>query len=87
MKVSKHQKDILEKYYFDISNPAAYAGSEKLFRVLGKKYPNTFTKSVIDAWLTSIDSYSVLKTPRRRIKTPRVVVTRIHEQLDRFNFG
>lgn len=86
MKVSDRQKNILEEYYFNISNPAAYAGSEKLFRVLNKKYPRVFTKSTIDAWLTSIDAYSVSKTPRRKVKTPRVVVTYIHEQLrDRFN--
>lgn len=40
MKVTKRQSEILDKYYFDISNPAAYAGSEKVFRVLNKKYPN-----------------------------------------------
>lgn len=81
-KLSYRQKKILNDYYFNVSNPAAYGGSEKLFRVLNKKYPNVFTKSAIDAWLRSVDAYSVSKTPRRRFKTPKVVVTHIHEQLE-----
>lgn len=82
VKVTDQQKKILNDYYFNISNPAAYAGPEKLFRVLNEKYPNVFTKSAIAAWLTSVDAYSVSKTPRRRFKTSRILVTRIHEQLE-----
>ena len=29
-----------------------------------------------------MDAYSVSKTPRRKFKTPRVLVTHIHEQLE-----
>ena len=49
--------------------------------MLNKKYPKKFTKSAIDNWLTSVDAYSISKTPRR-YKTPRVVVTHINEQLE-----
>ena len=81
-KVSERQRKILNDYYFDISNPASYAGSTKLYKFLNKKYPNVFTKSPIDAWLTGVDAYSVFKKTRKKFKTPRVVVTHIHEQLE-----
>ena len=82
MKLSKRQKNILNNYYFDVSNPAAYAGPDKLFRALNKKYPNVFSRTAINAFLSGVDSYTESKTPRRRFHTPKVLVTDLYDQLE-----
>ena len=41
----KHR--ILQQYYFNAENPAAFSGSSKLFRVLEKRYPGAFTLDYI----------------------------------------
>ncbi|XP_052761971.1 uncharacterized protein LOC128204608 [Mya arenaria] len=76
------KNNILEKFYFDEKNPAAYAGPQKLFRVIAKKYPGEFTLSYIKQWLGSQDAYSLQKPRRHKFKTANVRVTSIGEQLD-----
>ena len=70
------------QHEFEKESDRSQTSDLKNYSMLNKKYPNIFTKSAISAWLTSIDSYSVSKTPRRRFKTPKVVVTHLHEQLE-----
>ncbi|MES9880676.1 MAG: DDE-type integrase/transposase/recombinase [Sedimenticola sp.] len=77
-----NKKRVLEDYYFNIKNPAAYGGVEKLYRVLTRRYPGQFTRKYIDKWLEGVDSYSVLKQVRRKFRTPNVRVTSIDEQFD-----
>ncbi len=75
-----NRKRILENYYFNVKNPAAYAGLEKLYRVLARRYPGQFSRKYIEKWLEGVDSYSVLKQVRRKFRTPNVRVTSIDEQ-------
>ena len=76
------KKQILERYYFNTKNPAAFAGAQKLFNVLDKKYPGTFTVKFIQQWLNDQDAYSLQKSRRHRFKTASVRVSGIGEQLD-----
>ncbi|XP_053390201.1 uncharacterized protein LOC128553113 [Mercenaria mercenaria] len=78
----KEKENILEEYYFNAKNPAAYAGAQKLFQVLNKKYPGLFTITYIKRWLNNQDAYSLQKPRRHRFKTANVRVTSIGEQLD-----
>ena len=74
--------DILRQYYFTEKNPAAFAGAQKLYSVLRKKYPVVFTITYINQWLNDQDNYSLQKSRRHRFKTANVRVTAIGEQLD-----
>lgn len=76
------KEQILKKYYFNPANAGAYAGSQKLFKVLDKKYPGKFSLSFIRQWLNNQDSYSLQKQLRHRFKTANVRVTSIGEQFD-----
>jgi hypothetical protein len=78
----KEKNNILQKYYFETKNPAAYAGAQKVFQVLDKKYSGVFTKAYIKQWLNDQDAYSLQKTRRHKFKTANVRVTSIGEQLD-----
>lgn len=77
-----NKKQILEKYYFDVKNPAAFGSEIKLYKVLKERYPGKFTRAYIRKWLEGVDSYSVLKQVRRKFRTPNVRVTFIDEQFD-----
>ncbi|XP_052768010.1 uncharacterized protein LOC128230882 [Mya arenaria] len=79
---NKEKEDILERYYFDEKNPAAYAGAQKLFRVLDDKYPGIFSVSYVKQWLNDQDAYSLQKPRRHKFKKANVRVTAIGEQLD-----
>jgi hypothetical protein len=79
---NKEKEQILQQYYFDEKNPAAYAGAQKLFGVLDKKYPGLFTITGIKQWLNDQDAYSLQKPRRYRFKTANVRVSAIGEQLD-----
>ena len=74
--------DILRQYYFTEKNPAAFAGAQKLYSVLRKKYPVVFTITYINQWLNDQDNYSLQKSRRHRFQTANVRVTAIGEQLD-----
>lgn len=73
---------ILETYYFDPKHPGAYAGPEKLLKVLRKKYPGVFTLGYISNWLSNQDAYALQKPVRHRFRTANVRVTSINEQWD-----
>ena len=81
MDKTKKEK-ILKEYYFNPAHAGAYAGPQKLFRVLDKKYPGQITLSFIQQWLNNQDSYSIQKQVRRRFRTPNDRVTFIGEQFD-----
>ena len=83
IRMDKEQKEtILSTYYYNDKNPGAFRGPRKLFLVLQKKYPGVFTLPFIRKWLNDQDSYSLLKEPRHRFKTAKVLVTSIDEQFD-----
>jgi hypothetical protein len=73
---------ILETEYFNPERPAAYAGPQKVFSVLRRKYPGLFTLEYISKWLSKQDAYAVQKPIRHRFKTANVRVTSINEQWD-----
>ena len=73
---------ILRDYYYNDKNPSAFGRPQKLYRVLQKKYPGDFSLYFIKKWLNNQDSYSLLKEPRHRFQTSRVLVTSIDEQFD-----
>ena len=78
----KRKKEILRDYYFDEGNAGAFAGPRKLFLVLKKKYPGSFSESFIRSWLHDQDSYSLQKPTRHRFKTANVRVSGINDQWD-----
>ena len=79
---NQEKEDILRGYYFNDKNPAAYAGAQKLYSVLNKKYPGLFTITYLKKWLSDQDAYSLQKARRHRFKTANVRVTAIGEHLD-----
>jgi IS30 family transposase len=79
---NEEKKNILQRFYYEEKNPAAYAGAQKLFSVLNKKYPGVYTISGIKQWINDQDAYSLQKPRRLKFKTANVRVTAIGEQLD-----
>ena len=79
---SSAKKTILEKYYYKVSNPAAFSSPERLYKILKKKYPGIFSKYFIQKWLDGIDSYSVQKQARHKFKTLQVRVNSIDAQFE-----
>lgn len=73
---------ILRTNYFDPKKPGAYAGPDKLFKVLSKEYPGKFTRDIVSKWLSKQDAYALQKPVRHRFKTANVRVTFIDEQWD-----
>ena len=81
--MDKEEKDtILNKFYFQETNPAAYSGPQKLFQVISKKYPGVFSLAYVKQWLNDQDAYSLQKPRRHRFKTASVRVSSLGEQLD-----
>ena len=54
----------------------------RLYKVLNKKYPGTFSKHFIQKWLDGVDSYSVQKQARHRFKTLQIRVNSIDAQFE-----
>ena len=76
------KEKILENYYFDVNNKAAYRGPKKLYLTLSKKYPGVFSLHYITQWLNKQDSYATSKQVRRKVRTPAVHVSSVDEQFD-----
>lgn len=74
------KEKLLEKYYRNVANPAAFAGPQKLYRVLRKKYPGQFSQRDIEKWLNNQDAYAIQRQVRHRFRTPNVRVSFIDEQ-------
>ena len=82
MEKKTEKETILEKYYFNSSNPAAFSGPQKLYRVLKTKYPGQFSLPFIKRWLNNQDEYSIQRQVRHRFKTPNIRVSHINEQFE-----
>ena len=78
----EERKNILQQYYFNITNRGSFAGAKTLYQILNKKYPKQFTVYFIQKWLNTQDSYSLQKQVRHKFKTPQVRVSSIREQCD-----
>ena len=75
-------KQFLEKDYFDLGNPASFAGPQRLYRYL--KREGNFDvryRDVVD-WLKSKDAYSLHRQTRKPKRRSRVVVEGIDSQWD-----
>lgn len=73
---------ILKKIYYDLSSAGAYAGPDKLYRVLKAQGVKDIGKHTITKWLHNQDSYSLQKPARNTFKKAKVVVSGIDDQFD-----
>lgn len=62
----------LEQVYFDPKWPAAYAGPEKVYRMLPKKFKRVPFKEV-KQWLQDQDSYSLSRDVKRKFRRSRII--------------
>ena len=71
----------LQSNYFNPQHPGAFAGPQKVRRILNKHnfYP---TLKSIKAWLQNQDAYSLLRPTRYRFKRQRVVTSGIDDLWD-----
>ena len=65
-------KEFLKGYYFNPSNPGAFAGPAKVRKVLEQKGFNAKLKD-IQQWLQDQDAYSLLKPTKYKFKRNRIV--------------
>ena len=73
------KEELLKKLYYDLTNPAAYAGISKLLQEAKKHDSNISTEDVED-WLKSQLAYTFHKPIRLNFKTMPVVVHQTDEQ-------
>lgn len=73
---------LLEKTYYKLSNPGAYLGPDKLYRVLKSKGITHIGKHKVRKWLHNQDSYGLRKELRRHFTRTRVIVSGINDQFD-----
>jgi hypothetical protein len=73
---------LLEKAYYDLSNPGAYLGPDKLDRVSNSNGRTRIGKSKVCKWLQNQDGYSLRRELRHSFKKARVVVAGIDDQFD-----
>ena len=72
----------LKKIYYDSSNPASFAGSDKLYRFVRKDGKFVLSKYKIKKWLQRQEPYSLQRPIKRPVKRNRVVVIGIDDQWD-----
>ena len=77
MRVNK--EELLKKLYYDLKNPAAYAGKFKLLQE-AKKHDANISIGDVEQWLKSQLAYTLIKPIRLNFKTRPVVVYQIDEQ-------
>ena len=77
MRVNK--EELLKKLYYDLKNPAAYAGKFKLLQE-AKKHDANISIGDVEQWLKSQLAYTLIKPIRLNFKTRPVVVHQIDEQ-------
>ncbi|CAG2222409.1 unnamed protein product [Mytilus edulis] len=82
--MNTHQEinTLLEKTYYKLSNPGAYLGPDKLYRVLKSKGITHIGKHKVRKWLHNQDSYGLRKELRRHFTRTRVIVSGINDQFD-----
>ena len=64
-------KKVLEKHYWDVSQPGSLSGSENFFRALKNKKVKV-DKQEVHQWLMGQEAYTLHKQVRRRYKRNRV---------------
>lgn len=72
----------LDSIYFDPAHPGSFGGPDKLYRAVKQDGIYKISRSQINKWLQSIDTYTLHKEPRRNFKRRKVYVPRIDFQWD-----
>ena len=72
----------LKKIYYDSSNPASFAGPDKLCRFVRKDEKFVLSKYKINKLLQRQEPYSLKRPIKRPVKRNRVVVFVIYDQWD-----
>lgn len=76
----QEKSDFLKKYYYDISNPAAYTTPGKLYQALKPNKKYKISKYFITKWLRQQDAYTLQRQVRRPKKTPNIRVSGLNVQ-------
>ena len=74
-------KEFLKGYYFNPSNPGAFAGPTKIRKILKENRFNTKLTEV-QQWLQDQDAYSLLKPTKYKFKRNRIVTTGLDDLWD-----
>ena len=74
-----NKEELLKKLYYDLKNPAAYAGKSKLLQK-AKKHDANISLEDVEEWLKLELGYTLHKPIRLNFKTRPVVVHQIDEQ-------
>jgi transposase InsO family protein len=72
----------LKKIYYNSSNPASFAGPDKLYRFVRNDGKFVLSKYKIKKWLQRQEPYSQQRPIKRPVKRNRVVVIGIDDQWD-----
>ncbi|XP_063436452.1 uncharacterized protein LOC134717883 [Mytilus trossulus] len=81
--MSKKQKeDYIRKIWTDPSHPAAFAGPDKLYKIIQKDGKFDIGRGSVKRILAKIDTYSVQRPTRKKFKRNRVIVSGIDAQWD-----
>lgn len=72
----------MKTIYFDPAHPAAFAGPDKLYRVVKQEGRFDISKYKIRKWLKSQEPYSLHQPAKRRFRRNRVWVSGIDDQWD-----
>jgi hypothetical protein len=71
--------DQLMEIYSNVSNPASFGGINKLYIQAQKLFP-TLTRKYVQNWLKRINSYTLHKPVRHKVKRNKILIQRINEQ-------
>ena len=74
-----NKEELLKKLYYDLKNPAGYAGKSKLLQE-AKKHDTNMSIEDVEEWLKPQLAYTLHKPIRLNFKTRPVVVHQIVEQ-------
>ena len=77
--MNKRKKNIIEKYYNDISKEGSFSSPTTIYRIL-KKRGVKITLQDIQEYLKGKESYTLHKKARRRFKRNKIILNGIGEQ-------
>ena len=75
-------KKYLKDIYFNPTNPGAFAGPEKLYRIVKQENAYKISRSKIKQWLQDQDAFSLSKPIKRKFKRNRIIPANRDAQWD-----
>lgn len=78
----KQKEEYVKKIWTDPSHPAAFAGPNKLLKVIRKEGKFDISRGQLKKILASEDTYSVQKPSRKTFRRNRVVVSGLNAEWD-----